>query len=159
MRKMFFVLAALLISIAANAQFEKGKFYGGASLSNLNLNYSDAGKLRLDVNALGGYFFEDNAMAYVSAGIDTNHDYTDLSVTIGGRYYIVQNGIYLGANVGVKQVDSQRHNDFKAGIEIGYAFFINRYITIEPQIFYDQSFKSHKDYSKVGFRLGLGFYL
>ena len=159
MRKMFFVLAALLISIAANAQFEKGKFYGGASLSNFNMNYFFLCMLRLDVNALGGYFFEDNAMAYVSAGIDTNHDYTDLSVTLGGRYYIVQNGIYLGANVGVKQVDSQRHNDFKAGIEIGYAFFINRYITIEPQIFYDQSFKSHKDYSKVGFRLGLGFYL
>lgn len=159
MKKLIIVLVALTMALAANAQFEKGKWYGGASLSGLNLSYSSSSKLCLDFNAVGGYLIEDNVMLLANVGIGTNDNYTDLSLSLGGRYYIIQNGIFLGANVGVKQVDSERHNDVKAGIEIGYAYFICRNVTIEPSIFYDQSFKSHKDYSKVGFRIGVGIYL
>ena len=45
------------------------------------------------------------------------------------------------------------------GVEVGYAFFINRTVTIEPAIYYDQSFKKHSDYSTVGFRIGIGINL
>ena len=44
------------------------------------------------------------------------------------------------------------------GLEVGYAFFLNRSVTIEPAIYYDQSFKSSR-YSTVGFKLGVGVYL
>lgn len=159
MKKIYLVLLALTMTLAAHAQFEQGKWYGGASLSGLNLNYSSASKLSLDFNAKGGYFFSDCLMAYAETGVDTGKDYTNLSLTAGGRYYILQNGIFLGANVGVKQVDTESHNDVKVGVEVGYAFFINRHVTIEPSIFYDQSFKSHKDFSKVGFCIGLGIYM
>ena len=43
------------------------------------------------------------------------------------------------------------------GTEIGYAFFINRSVTIEPALYYDHSFKD-ANYSTVGFKLGLGIY-
>ena len=44
-------------------------------------------------------------------------------------------------------------------IEVGYAFFVSTTVTIEPAIYYDQSFKNHSDYSKIGLRVGFGIYL
>ena len=45
------------------------------------------------------------------------------------------------------------------GVEVGYAFFISRTVTIEPAIYYDQSFKDHSKYSTVGLKVGFGIYL
>ena len=42
---------------------------------------------------------------------------------------------------------------------VGYAFFLGKSVTIEPAIYYDQSFKKHVDYSTVGLKLGIGIYL
>ena len=51
------------------------------------------------------------------------------------------------------------YNDVMPGVEVGYAFFISRTVTIEPVLYYQQSFNDHSDYSKLGFRLGFGIYL
>ena len=45
------------------------------------------------------------------------------------------------------------------GVEVGYAFFISRTVTIEPSVYYQQSFKDHSEYSKIGLRVGFGIYL
>ena len=45
------------------------------------------------------------------------------------------------------------------GVEVGYAFFLSRTVTVEPSIYYDQSFKNHSDFSTIGFRIGVGVYL
>ena len=80
-----------------------------------------------------------------------------ISVGAGGRYYITQNGLYLGA--GVKFLHANhRYNDIMPGMEVGYAFFINRSVTIEPAIYYDQSLKG-SNYSTVGLKVGIGVYL
>ena len=36
---------------------------------------------------------------------------------------------------------------------------LNKTVTIEPSVYYDQSFKNHSDYSKIGFKIGIGVYL
>ena len=85
---------------------------------------------------------------------------TLLIVALGGaqaRYYIEQNGLYLGG--GVKLAHSGGYNDFMPGVEVGYAFFLGKSVTLEPAIYYDQSFKKHVDYSTVGLKLGIGIYL
>ena len=74
-----------------------------------------------------------------------------------GRYYIEQNGIYLGA--GVKLIHTGSYNDVMPGVEVGYAFFVSKQVTIEPAVYYDQSFKNHSDYSTVGVKVGIGIYL
>lgn len=51
------------------------------------------------------------------------------------------------------------YNDFMPGVEVGYAFFLGKSVTLEPAIYYDQSFKKHVDYSTVGLKLGIGIYL
>lgn len=165
MKKLAFVLIALTMALTASAQFEEGKMYGGASLSGLDLNYNGSKELSLNVDAKAGYCFLDNMMVLGKVGIQTDKAGTSLSIGAGYRYYIIQNGIYLGANLTMKQVehgitgDSERHNDFMPGVEVGYAFFINRHCTVEPAIYYDQSFKSHKDFSTIGFRIGFGIYM
>ncbi len=80
-----------------------------------------------------------------------------IMVGAGGRYYITQNGLFLGANCKFLHAN-HNYNDVMPGAEVGYAFFINRSVTIEPAIYYDHSFKD-SDYSTVGLKIGLGIYL
>ena len=70
----------------------------------------------------------------------------------------MQNGLYLGANV--KLVHAyHNYNDVRPSVEVGYAYFLNRTVTIEPAIYYNQSFKKHSDYSTIGLKVGVGIYL
>ena len=45
------------------------------------------------------------------------------------------------------------------GLEVGYAFFLSKTITVEPAIYYDQSLKDHSQYSTIGLKVGIGIYL
>ena len=158
MKKIALFFVALFISVAANAQFEEGKAYLGASLTGLDLSYNGSEKGHLGFGAKAGYLFLDNLMGTVQIDYQKTKGvpYT-LSLGAGGRYYIEQNGIYLGASCIYKH--RQCYDDFLPSVQVGYAFFISRTVTIEPEIYYEQSFKNHKDYSQVGLRLGIGVYL
>ena len=103
---------------------------------------------------------EDDLMLLGNASFQTSSSKgtpNSMSLGVGGRYYIEQNGIYLGVNA--KFVHTKSYNDFMPGVEVGYAFFISRTVTIEPAIYYDQSFKDHSKYSTVGLKVGFGIYL
>lgn len=158
MRKLFLLLAMLTVTLASNAQFEAGKTYVSASLSGLNLNYNSSNDLHFDASVNGGYFIEDNWS--INANVGFNHAGKDaidvFKVGVGGRYHIIQNGLYLGANCNV--LLSKGYNDVMPGVEMGYVYFLNDKVTIEPAIYYDQSLKRHSDYSTVGIKIGLGFY-
>lgn len=151
---------ALVMTISANAQFKAGKGYVGASLTGLDLHYNGQDKLNLGAEAKAGYLPWDNIMLLAEAGIQHNGDSDvpdDIRVGVGARYYITQNGLYLGANCKLVHA-SHNYNDLMPGAEVGYAFFINRSVTIEPAVYYDQSFKKSK-YSTVGLKVGIGIYL
>jgi len=158
MRKIALLVVAALFTLAANAQFEQGKCYVGAALSSVDFSYNGNG-VNLGVNAQAGYTIMDNIMLLGEASFQ--HRGKDdlpntLSIGGGGRYYIEQNGIYLGLKC--KYVHANKnYNDVMPGVEIGYAFFLNGSVTIEPSVTYDQSFKD-QDYSTVGFHIGLGYY-
>ncbi|MBF1452083.1 MAG: hypothetical protein HXN72_01175 [Prevotella pallens] len=160
MKKLSFILLSLTFSLCIHAQFQEGKGYIGASLTGFNLHYNAHDKFNLGLEAKLGYFAWDNIMllANVSAEHNGSEAVADhISVGAGGRYYITQNGLYLGA--GCKFLHANHsYNDIMVGTEIGYAFFINRSVTIEPALYYDHSFKD-ANYSTVGFKLGLGIYL
>lgn len=159
-KKIAVVALGLMVSVGAHAQFESGKQYCGASLTGLNLSYNGSEKLNLGIQAKAGYFFEDDMMLlaqteYKHSGLEGVKDYWALGAQ--GRYYIEQNGIYLGA--GVKLIHTGSYNDVMPGVEVGYAFFVSKQVTIEPAVYYDQSFKNHSDYSTVGVKVGIGIYL
>ena len=155
------MIAALFMAVTANAQFEHGKVYLGGSLTGLNLKYSGIDNLSLGLQAQAGYMFDDNLMLLGQVAYDHNGgkgSKNNVSFGVGGRYYIEQNGIYLGVNC--KYIHgSHGFNDVMPGVEVGYAFFLSRTVTVEPAIYYDQSFKNHSDYSTIGLKIGLGVYL
>ena len=159
-KKIAVVALGLMVSVGAHAQFESGKQYCGASLTGLNLSYNGSEELNLGIQAKAGSFFEDDMMLlaqaeYKHSGLEGVKDYWALGAQ--GRYYIEQNGIYLGA--GVKLIHTGSYNDVMPGVEVGYAFFVSKQVTIEPAVYYDQSFKNHSDYSTVGVKVGIGIYL
>ena len=158
MKKIALFVLALVMSVAANAQFEQGKGYLGASLANVDLSYNGLNKGHFGLGAKAGYLIADDWMLTGQLDYQKTKD-VPYSLTLGPgiRYYIQQNGLYMGASALFKHADD--YNDFMPSIQIGYAFFISRTVTFEPEIYYEHSFKDHSNYSTAGIRLGVGIYL
>ena len=160
----FILLCCILSSLSGYAQskdyrspFGKGKVYVGASLTGLNLNYNSNEKWHLGIDGRGGWMFQDNWMLLGTVGLETrHHSYNTFYLGAGARYYIEQNGLFLGA--GANYVHEDGIDDLRPTFQVGYAFFLNGIVTIEPEIYYNQSLKNHSDYSGFGLRIGLGLY-
>ena len=166
MKKFMMAAIGLIMAMSANAQylnvsetpFSEGKAYIGASLTGSSLSYSGSTKGCFGLQGKVGYFFADNIMGLAQLSYNKQADVPySMSLGAGGRYYIVQNGLYLGATALFKH--QYKSNDFLPSVQVGYSFFINRTVTIEPELYYEQSFKNHKDFSTVGLRIGIGVYL
>lgn len=159
MKKILLFLSFMLLTVSASAQFEHDKKYVGASLTGLDLSYNGLQDFRLGVSAKAGYFVDDDLILLGEVAYDNpgKHLSDAWTIGVGGRYYIEQNGIFLGANC--KYVHAKNYNDFMPGVEVGYAFFVSRTVTVEPSIYYQQSFKRHSDYSTIGLKIGIGVYL
>lgn len=157
------MLMALTMSVASFAQFEQGKVYASAGLSGLDLNFNSNEKWKLDLMGKVGYLFEDNWMVTAQGEFDyRKYEPNYFSLGAGLRYYILQNGLFIGAGANyVHHTDGEgcRVDDFMPTVQLGYAFFISRTVTIEPELYYNQSLKSHSDYSGFGLRIGFGIYL
>ena len=166
MRKLMMAAIGLMMATSVNAQkvlnesttpFEESKFYIGASLSGLTLNYSKASDWSLGLSAKVGYLFLDNWMVL---GVIDYQNYSSGTVTstnigAGARYYFERNGVYVGLTA--KYAHATGADEFKPEINVGYAFFLGHYVTLEPELYYEQSFKNSR-YSQFGLRLGFGVY-
>lgn len=159
MKKFFAIIAFLATTLIANAQFEAGKVYVGASFSGADLSYNSSNKFKIDVNANGGYFLADNWMVNGTVGLNKAGSDANSLFTVGAgvRYLIQQNGLFAG--IKCKCAFSSDYNDVMPGAELGYAFFINDKVTIEPSLYYNMSLKSYSKYSTVGVQVGIGLYL
>ena len=152
-------IAALLVTLftGARAQFEAGTKYIGASLSGLSLQYSTNERLRLNVDAAGGIFAADGFLVFANIGYGHTRITDDITVGLNGRYYFTQNGIFIGA--GAQYVHyTKSSNDLMVPVEIGYAYYLNHYLTIEPSVYYKMSVHDFSDNSSVGLKIGLGYY-
>lgn len=158
-RKSIVTAALVLLStLSASAQFEKGKVYMGASLSGLDMSYNGSEKGKFSIEGKVGYMLEESLMLTAQAAYSKQDKVPFfISLGVGGRYYIVQNGMYFGLSAHYLHNDD--FSDFQPSVQVGYAFFVSRTVTIEPELYYNQSFKKHSDYSTIGLRLGVGVYL
>ncbi len=162
-KKILTMIVGLMATMAVNAQstydtppFGQGKFYVGASTSSFDIG-SKMSKFHIDLSAKCGYMLSDNILALGDLSYNYIKDSDGVfSVGAGLRYYIEQNGIFLG--VGAKLADMTNDLDFQPNVSLGYAFFLNRTVTIEPELYFNLSTKDVDD-SNYGFRLGLGIYL
>lgn len=164
MKKLFLTLIlGLTAAVASHAQFTydtppfgQGKIYVGASMSGFDIG-SQMSNFHIDLSAKGGYMLTDNVLALGELSYNYLED-TDgvISLGAGARYYIEQNGIYLGA--GIRLADITNDLDFQPNISVGYAYFLNRTVTVEPELYFNFS-TSDFDNSSYGLRIGLGIYL
>lgn len=157
MKKILLLMCMVLGTLTANAQFAQGTKYVSASLSGLGLSYSSNQKFRLGVDATAGYFMADCLMLKGNVTYDHTKEIDDISVGAGLRYYFDQCGVFMGAGADYVHY-TPSDNDVQIPVEIGYAFFVNRFITIEPSLYYKMSLDSFSQKSTVGVRIGLGFY-
>ena len=156
MKKIALFVVALVMSVAANAQFEQGKGYIGASMSGIDIS-NQTKEFHLGLNAQLGYMFQDNLMALGTLGWDHWDKSGDSFVLgAGARYYIEQNGLYLGGSLKYKH--AEQYDDLLPGVQLGYAFFLGRTVTLEPELYFDMSTKKF-DYTCYGVRVGIGIYL
>ena len=58
------MIAIMAITTVANAQFESGKTFIGASVTGLDLNYNGAKKWNIGVEARAGQFITDNWLLF-----------------------------------------------------------------------------------------------
>jgi hypothetical protein len=164
MKKILFTACVLLTSLGANAQFEKNSWVVNPTITGVEYSYSDANKNHLGLNAQGGAFVIDNVALLLKMGGDWTKTVNMYSVGVGGRYYFSNTGIYAGSGLYFTRWahnndrEQQGHRDeYGLTIDLGYAFFLSRTVTIEPAVYYDLSFKDN-DLSKFGLKLGFGFY-
>ena len=151
MKKIALFVVALVMSVAANAQFEQGKGYIGASMSGIDIS-NQTKEFHLGLNAQLGYMFQDNLMALGTLGWDHWDKSGDSFVLgAGARYYIEQNGLYLGGSLKYKH--AEQYDDLLPGVQLGYAFFLGRTVTLEPELYFDMSTKKF-DYTCYGVRVG-----
>lgn len=152
------MLALLVFSvIASKAQFEEGTKYVGASVTNLGMSYSSSEKLRFGLEATAGYFLFDDIMLKADVGYNHRLHADDITLGLGGRYYFEQNGIYLGAGLEYCH-ETKNYNDLRIPVEVGYCFYVNHYVSIEPALYYKMSLNDFSDKSTVGLKVGLGLY-
>ena len=159
MKKIVFTFVLALLGIgSASAQFEKGKYYLAATTNTAGISYSKHEKLHLNLGVNGGYMFEEAWMLIAETGFDYhNNDMQSLYAGLKCRYLIKQNGLFLQA--GAKYLHgAPNFNDVQITPEVGYCFFLNRHLTIEPSLYYDVSLSDFSDKSKVGVKVGLAWY-
>lgn len=127
--KLALFVCLLVVTVAAQAQFEKGKWILNPSITGLEFSH-DTGtdKTSFGLEAKGGAFLLDNVALLVHAGAAWNSGGSDLDVYtlgVGGRYYFDKIGVYLGADVNVDRWNWGHDLDdtkFSFGLEAGYAF-------------------------------------
>ena len=97
-------------------------------------------------------------MAIAEFGMDyRNSDMQQIFAGAKCRYLIEQNGLFL--QLGAKYVHgAPSFNDVQITPEVGYCYFLNGHLTLEPSIYYDLSLSDFSDKSKFGLKVGLAWY-
>ncbi len=158
MKKVFLALLLAAVSLGASAQFEKGTKYVSASVSDFGLSYSKAEDFRLGLNVLGGYFFSDGWMGIAQLGWDHSSGTNNFNAGVAARYYMVRNGIYGGLGFKYQHIGPVVQNNVYLSPEVGYCFYLNRHVSIEPAVYVDMCLNRFKDFTKVGLKIGFGYY-
>ena len=169
MRKILISMVALMATLSVNAQylndsetpFSEGKFYVSASASSASFAYSKSTDFKLGLNAKAGYLFMDNLMALgvVEFNGQNNFDILTTQIGVGARYYFEKCGVFLGAVAKYAHVKAYESSfsDFRPESHAGYCFFLGRHITLDPEVYYEHSFKD-SDYTGFGLRIGIGVF-
>lgn len=156
-------------------QTDKGKWFIqtdlGSKFPNNNLlttsisfNNEDSWSLGLS----GGYFIKKNlaitaGLGY-GKGVRSVLGYDKFSYKLGAKYYF-KNNIFLSADFGGSSIDLKSSparflgqfdpNKFKTGVTAGYAWFIGKYLSLEPSLGIGHEFDKYNSLLSIDLNLGI----
>lgn len=167
MKKLAMLALLLTLTLSARAQFEQGKWRFATALTGLDFQHeTDIDRTSFGLEVSGGAFVADNTALLVHLGAMWNQGELErdvYSAGVGMRYYFDQVGIFVGANVNLDRYmydnewewyGYEDDTKFSFGVEVGYAFFLSRTVTLEPSIYWNVD----KDRSRYGLDIAFGFY-
>ena len=112
MRRLALIVCLLIGTVAAHAQFEKGKWFVNPSVTGLNFSYNtETDKAHFGLEVKGGAFLIDNVALLLDAGATWQGGGTDVyTLGVGGRYYFNKIGVFLGADVNLNRYNLNFQN-------------------------------------------------
>ncbi|MCF0197359.1 MAG: hypothetical protein HUK03_09075, partial [Bacteroidaceae bacterium] len=149
MKKTLIVLLLAVMSLTASAQFEKGTNYANLTLSGIGFSYNNNTKFCVGIDGVGGHFVEDGWMLKGVLGYSRQYEMNDFHLGAGFRYYFQSNGIFMGAGFQYQYMTESNHY-VQLTPEIGYCFYINRFVSIEPALYYNVCLNDFRNGSTVG---------
>ncbi len=157
MKKILTIALLFVVALGANAQFEKGTKYVGASLTGLSASYNKVNDFNFGLQATAGYFFADNWMAKANVGYGYNYKIHSVNLGAMASYYLKSIGLFFSAGAEYSHLGGSV-NDFRIPMEVGYCFYLNNHVSVEPAVYYRMSCVDFCDNSEVGLRVGFSYY-
>jgi len=153
------VLLVLTVSAVAQSPFREGKWFINPSITGFDLSYSKNTKMHLGLDLQAGAFIIDDFALIVGLGAEAEKDYNRYSAGVGARYYFSSTGFFVGAGFDLSRysIHKAKNTYFDVKTEVGYAFFLNKNITLEPSVYYKWNTKD-SDLSKFGLKIGFAMY-
>ncbi len=164
MKKLFAIALLFVVTLGAHAQFDKGTKFVGASLSSSGLSYGKTKNFNFGIQAEAGYFFADNWMALANfgfeyQGVKGEGDTNEFNMGVMARYYFNKIGIFAAAGAEYNHYyNAKVTNDFRIPLEVGYCFYLNDKVAVEPAVYYKPSLIDFSENSEVGLRIGFTYY-
>ena len=156
MKKFVVTLLLAVFTLGASAQFEKGTHYGEASLSGLGFGY-EKNQFSFGFGAGYGYFVADNWMVGGRLGYRHQGDANFAAIQALFRYSFKKNGLNLGGGLQYEHAGAGR-DYVQLCPQVGYTFYLNHYISLEPAIYCDLGLNEIKYGTNFGLKLGIGLY-
>lgn len=157
MKKIFVLLLMAVMTLGASAQFEKGTQYVGAYLSGLGIGFSK-GDFTFGVNGEYGYYIADGWMLGGVVGYNHNRaGHNSLQIKPNFRYSFLENGLNLGCGLQFEHAGTEL-NYIQLCPQVGYTFYLNDKISIEPALYADFALNDFKNGTNAGLKIGIGLY-
>lgn len=147
------LITSLLMTNKSNAQLQKGNYFVGGDISNLNFNLGSGGDFQVVLNPKAAVFFVDNVAlgGYINFGLSTSKgkgSYTNYGVGALGRYYLndpktnllKQGRLFFEGTLGAQGQSTpggKNTTGLGFGAGPGYAYFITPEIGLETLLKYN----------------------
>jgi len=168
----FLLLLTTYISVTAQEKKERpnkeqtdmGKWFVQTDLSRFsqttNFNYNNSDNFSAGLS--GGYFIKKNLAITTALSYDRKYNGESFAYKLGAKYYF-KNNLFLEADIGGLHTNVFNRfnivgtdlNTIKTGVNFGYAWFIGKYLSIEPSI--RTEYESNKYNDLINLNLNLGF--
>ncbi len=162
MKKIFALVLMTVMTLGASAQFEQGKHYVGANLTGFGIGCKH-GSFAFGISGDYGYYLADQWMIGGAVGYGYESSVHSVLLKPYFRYTFKKNGINLGCGLQYEHAGiagpAGFSNDFvQLCPQVGYTFFINDKVSIEPAIYADFCMNDFSNGTNAGLKIGIGLY-